>query len=101
MHFCMDLWIAGQETTSAELCFVVLYLLLDHEAQIKVHAELDAAIGSDRLITWADRANLPFTQAAVNVCEFLRVPHRTLNMSGKVRNLITEMIDHLFTLDSY
>lgn len=67
MHFCMDLWIAGQETTSAELCFVILYLLLDHEAQRKVHAELDAAIGSDRMITWADRANLPYTQAAVNV----------------------------------
>ncbi|KAH7709103.1 CRE-CYP-33E1 protein [Aphelenchoides avenae] len=63
---CIDLWTGGLETTSNSLAFMVLYLLLDQESQCRMHAELDAVVGSERQITLADRSRLPYVQAVVN-----------------------------------
>uniref|UniRef100_A0A914YUU0 Cytochrome P450 n=1 Tax=Panagrolaimus superbus TaxID=310955 RepID=A0A914YUU0_9BILA len=62
---CLDLWIAGQETTSNTLAWMVMYLMLNPEVQKKVHAELDQVIGSDRFITVEDKTQLHYINATV------------------------------------
>uniref|UniRef100_A0A914YUU5 Cytochrome P450 n=1 Tax=Panagrolaimus superbus TaxID=310955 RepID=A0A914YUU5_9BILA len=62
---CLDLWIAGQETTSNTLAWLVMYLMLNPEIQKKVHAELDQVIGSDRFITLEDKIHLNYLNAVI------------------------------------
>uniref|UniRef100_A0AC34GNW9 Cytochrome P450 n=1 Tax=Panagrolaimus sp. ES5 TaxID=591445 RepID=A0AC34GNW9_9BILA len=62
---CLDLWIAGQETTSNTLAWLVMYLMLNPEVQKKVHAELDRVIGSDRFITLDDKTKLNYLNAVI------------------------------------
>lgn len=50
----LDLFLAGSETTSSMLSFVILHLLKHQDVQDKVHAELDAIIG-DREIHFEDK----------------------------------------------
>lgn len=50
----LDLFLAGSETTSSMLSFVVLHLLKHQDVQAKVHAELDAVIG-DREVELIDK----------------------------------------------
>ncbi|KAI1705045.1 cytochrome p450 domain-containing protein [Ditylenchus destructor] len=65
-NVCFDIWAAGQETTSTTLAWGVAYMILNPEIQTKLHKELDTVIGTtDRLITVADRQNLPYTNATV------------------------------------
>lgn len=61
----MDLWLAGQETTSNTLAWLVIYLITNPEAQKNLQAELDRVIGSDRFITLDDKTDLHFTNAVV------------------------------------
>ncbi|KAH7710349.1 Protein CYP-33C1 [Aphelenchoides avenae] len=66
MNACYDMWIAGQETPSTTLSWGLAYVLHQPEVQAKLQGELDRVVGSDRLITLADRTNLPYTCAVVN-----------------------------------
>lgn len=50
----LDLFLAGSETTSSMLSFVILFLIKHQDVQAKVHAELDAVIG-DREINLSDK----------------------------------------------
>uniref|UniRef100_A0AC34FN03 Cytochrome P450 n=1 Tax=Panagrolaimus sp. ES5 TaxID=591445 RepID=A0AC34FN03_9BILA len=61
----LDLWVAGQETTSNTLAWVCAYLIQYPEVQQKLHKELDAVIGSDRMITLDDKANLNYLNAVI------------------------------------
>uniref|UniRef100_A0A183C0X0 Cytochrome P450 n=1 Tax=Globodera pallida TaxID=36090 RepID=A0A183C0X0_GLOPA len=71
---CYDLFLAGQETTSNTLNFLILFLMLDQTAQAKLHAELDTVAEGKSGQTapggtefrMADRLNLPYTHAVVN-----------------------------------
>ncbi|KAI6192360.1 (pine wood nematode) hypothetical protein [Aphelenchoides bicaudatus] len=56
---------AGQETTSTTLTWIIAYLIKNQDVQAKLHEELDKVIGNDRLITVADRSNLPYTNAVI------------------------------------
>lgn len=50
----LDLFLAGSETTSSMLSFVILLLLKHQDVQAKVHAELDVVVG-DREIQLEDK----------------------------------------------
>nr|CDJ96745.1 Cytochrome P450 domain containing protein [Haemonchus contortus] len=63
---CLDMWIAGMETTSNTLYWGVLYVLLHDEVQTSIHEEMDTVIGSDRLITNADRSKLHYMNATID-----------------------------------
>ncbi|KAI6193226.1 Cytochrome P450-33C9 [Aphelenchoides besseyi] len=71
LSMCYDLWVAGQETTSNTLGWCWSYLIHHADIQVKAHEELDRIIGSDRIITMNDRANLPYCNALIN--EVLRI----------------------------
>ncbi|PIO72531.1 unspecific monooxygenase [Teladorsagia circumcincta] len=65
-NICLDLWIAGMETTSTTLSWGVVYILNHLDVQTKMHEEMDREIASYRVITMADKNNLPYTSAVVN-----------------------------------
>nr|CAD2154430.1 unnamed protein product [Meloidogyne enterolobii] len=88
--FCFDLFLAGEETTSVTISYLILYLILDQRVQSKMHEELDrleeekGRNGSDNSVTQADRGKLPFLNAVINetqrVCNLLplNLTHRTM-----------------------
>uniref|UniRef100_A0A914QV90 Cytochrome P450 n=1 Tax=Panagrolaimus davidi TaxID=227884 RepID=A0A914QV90_9BILA len=79
----LDLWIAGQETTSNTLAWLCIYLIQNPKIQQKLHKELEDIIGSDRIITLHDKNNLNYLNAIVaetqRYCNLvpINVPHRT------------------------
>ena len=52
---CLDLFMAGSETTTKSFGFSFVYLLLYPEVQAKAQAEIDRIVGRDRLPTLHDR----------------------------------------------
>lgn len=52
---CIDLFMAGSETTTKSFGFGFTYLLLNPEVQKKAQAEIDAVVGRERLPTLHDR----------------------------------------------
>ncbi|XP_076286675.1 putative cytochrome P450 303a1 [Lasioglossum baleicum] len=81
---CVDLFVAGSETTSKALGTCFLYLVICPEVQNKAHEEIDRVIGRKRSPNIEDRVNMPYLNAIV--MESLRmfmgrtmnVPHRAL-----------------------
>ncbi|VDL83882.1 unnamed protein product [Nippostrongylus brasiliensis] len=65
-NMCLDLWIAGMETTSNTLAWSVIYMLNFPDIQAKVQEELDREIGSSRQITTTDKNQLVYTNAVIN-----------------------------------
>ncbi|KAI6217045.1 Cytochrome P450-33C9 [Aphelenchoides fujianensis] len=55
-----DLWVAGQETTSNTIGWTFAYLLHHPEVQRKAQEELKRVIGTNRIITTADKPSLPY-----------------------------------------
>nr|QRY28570.1 cytochrome P450 CYP15A1 [Sitobion avenae] len=83
----LDLFLAGSETTSSMLSFVILLLLKHQDIQAKVHAEIDAVIG-DREIHLADKNKLNYLEAVLmevqrhsNVAP-LAIAHRTIRKTS-------------------
>ena len=66
MNFLYDTFIAGQETTANTIIFGLIYSINFPEIQQKLHEELDAVIGSDRIINIKDKPYLIYTQAFIN-----------------------------------
>lgn len=62
---CMDLLIAGTDTSAQTVSWTLLLLANRPEVQAKVHAELDEVIGPDALPTVDDRTRLPYTFACL------------------------------------
>ncbi|KDR77000.1 hypothetical protein GALMADRAFT_66106 [Galerina marginata CBS 339.88] len=79
-----SLYSGGADTTVSSIYALFLALVLHPEAAQKAQKELDEVVGSDRLPTFADRDNLPYTNALS--LEVLRwhsvtptgVPHRVM-----------------------
>ncbi|CAH1992977.1 unnamed protein product [Acanthoscelides obtectus] len=81
---CIDMFIAGSETTSNTLGFCFLYLVLYPEVQRKAQEEIDRALGRERAPMLSDRQRLPYIECIV--WESLRMfvgraftlPHRAI-----------------------
>lgn len=81
---CLDLFLAGSETTNKSLGFAFLHMTLKPEIQDKAYNELTSVLGDARYPSWEDKPNLPYCDAIVH--EGLRffmghtfgVPHRAL-----------------------
>lgn len=67
MSVCIDLWFAGLETSITTLKWAIVYMLNNDGVQQRIHAEIDQKIGADRPIEMADRLQLPYTCAVINV----------------------------------
>ncbi|KAM9849269.1 LOW QUALITY PROTEIN: uncharacterized protein ACBR49_008525 [Aulostomus maculatus] len=63
---CLDLFLAGSETSSKTLQWGLIYLIKNPQIQDKVQAEIDGVIGATRRPTMADRPNLPYTDAVIH-----------------------------------
>ncbi|KAJ3662579.1 hypothetical protein Zmor_006920 [Zophobas morio] len=84
LAICMDMFMAGSETTSKSLGFCFLNLIRYPDVQKKAQQEIDQVVGRDRLPTLEDRPKMPYMECVV--LEALRmfsgraftVPHRAL-----------------------
>ncbi|XP_076009189.1 cytochrome P450 2J2-like isoform X2 [Genypterus blacodes] len=63
---CLDLFLAGSETTSKTLQWGLIYLIKYPHIQDKVQAEIDRVIGQNHQPTMTDRPNLPYTDAVLH-----------------------------------
>ncbi|EJU02480.1 cytochrome P450 [Dacryopinax primogenitus] len=63
---------AGAGTTASAMLSVILLLVGQDEVLAKAHAELDIAVGRDRLPTISDMEHLPYIQAIIKESERLR-----------------------------
>lgn len=61
----LDLFVAGTETTSTTLRWILVYLLQNPEVQKKVQAEIDRVVGQSCMPSLKDRPNLPYTEATI------------------------------------
>ena len=77
-RLCMDLLIAGTDTSAQTVNWFLLLMANRPEIQAKVHAELDQVIGQDALPTVDDRTRLPYTFACL--AESMR--YRTIGPLG-------------------
>ncbi len=75
---CMDLLIAGTDTSAQTVNWTLLLLANRPEVQARVHEELDRVIGPDALPTVDDRTRLPYTFACL--AESMR--YRTIGPLG-------------------
>ena len=62
-----------KETSSTTIAWGIAYLINNPSVIEKAHEELDKAIGveNNRLVTVADKTNLPYINAIINVSNFI------------------------------
>ncbi|EGT30717.1 hypothetical protein CAEBREN_08589 [Caenorhabditis brenneri] len=63
---CFDLWFAGLSTTNTTTNWIICYIMNTPGVQEKMQEELDRVVGSDRLVTTADKNDLPYMNAVIN-----------------------------------
>ncbi|XP_049579199.1 cytochrome P450 2J1 isoform X1 [Syngnathus scovelli] len=63
---CLDLFLAGTETSFRTLQWGLLFLIQNPEIQDKVQAEIERVIGPSRFPKMADRAHMPYTNAVIH-----------------------------------
>lgn len=84
LAICVDLFMAGSETTTKALNFCFLYLVLYPQVQRKAQEEIDRVIGQNRFPTLADRPRLTYVNAIglesirMFMGRTMNIPHRAL-----------------------
>ncbi|XP_044044851.1 cytochrome P450 2U1 [Siniperca chuatsi] len=68
-----DLFIAGTDTTSNSVLWILLYMVLHPDIQDKVQAEIDEVVGRHRVPSLTDKGSLPFTEATIMEVQRLTV----------------------------
>ncbi|CAD5209386.1 unnamed protein product [Bursaphelenchus okinawaensis] len=64
-NITFDFWLAGQETSSTTISWGIAFMIHHPEHQDKAYEELQRVLGSDRLITTADKHDLPYMNALI------------------------------------
>ncbi|CDR18252.1 unnamed protein product, partial [Oncorhynchus mykiss] len=57
--------IAGTDTTTNTVLWMMLYMVVYPDIQERVQAEIDAVVGPDRVPSLTDKGSLPFTEAII------------------------------------
>ncbi|XP_059489585.1 probable cytochrome P450 303a1 [Neocloeon triangulifer] len=84
MAICVDLFMAGSDTTNKSLSFAFLHFLRQPHVVKKIQDEIDRVVGKGKVVTMEDKPNMPYTAAAVNEAirvfagHALAVPHRAM-----------------------
>ncbi|XP_059474928.1 probable cytochrome P450 303a1 [Neocloeon triangulifer] len=84
MAICMDLFLAGSDTTSKSLSFAFLHFLRQPHVVKKIQNEIDRVVGKGKSVTLEHKPNMPYTAAAVDealrvfVGQVIGVPHRAM-----------------------
>ncbi|XP_033830175.1 cytochrome P450 2U1 [Periophthalmus magnuspinnatus] len=78
-----DLFIAGTDTTTNSVLWILFYMVLYPDIQEKVQEEIDTVIGQHQTPSMNDKGRLPFTEATImevqrlTVVVPLAIPHMT------------------------
>ncbi|XP_029918915.1 cytochrome P450 2U1 [Myripristis murdjan] len=78
-----DLFIAGTDTTTNSVLWILLFMVVYTDVQEKVQAEIDEVVGRDRVPSLTDKGRLPFTEATIMEVQRmtsvvpLAIPHMT------------------------
>ncbi|XP_045458371.1 probable cytochrome P450 303a1 [Melitaea cinxia] len=81
---CLDMFMAGTETTNKSMSFCFNYLVREQGVQKKAQEEIDRVVGKDRMPCLDDRPYMPYNEAVVHECirhfmgRTFGVPHRAL-----------------------
>ncbi|XP_043461384.1 probable cytochrome P450 303a1 isoform X2 [Leptopilina heterotoma] len=84
LAICVDLFMAGSETTSKTIGFCFLYLVLNPEVQKKAQDEIDSVTSRKRLPTLNDKSRMTYVNAIVYeslrifMGKTMNVPHRAI-----------------------
>ncbi|CAJ0601237.1 unnamed protein product [Cylicocyclus nassatus] len=74
----MDLWVAGQETTSSVVCWAMIFLLRNPQVATSIRKEVQRATGGSRPLSLTDKPQTPYLLASIT--EILRLAS-VLNMN--------------------
>ncbi|KAJ7324680.1 hypothetical protein JRQ81_017700 [Phrynocephalus forsythii] len=61
-----DLFLGGTETSSTNLCWALLYMVVYPDIQAKVQKEIDTVMAPGQMICYEDRKKLPYTNAVIH-----------------------------------
>ncbi|CAN0927688.1 3,9-dihydroxypterocarpan 6A-monooxygenase [Linum grandiflorum] len=64
-HFIIEIFFAGVDTTAATIQFAIAELINNPQILTKLRQEIDAVVGTNRVIRESDVPNLPYLQAIV------------------------------------
>lgn len=102
-----DLFIAGTDTTTNSVLWILFYMVLYPDIQDKVQKEIDTVIGFDRAPSMTDKGSLPFTEATImevqrlTVVVPLAIPHmasKTTEFHGFTIPKSTVIIPNLWSV---
>ncbi|MFT7815177.1 cytochrome P450 2U1 [Arapaima gigas] len=102
-----DLFIAGTDTTTNTVLWILLYMSLYPDVQEKVQKEIDSVVPPDRVPSLTDKARLPFTEATLMevlrmaVVVPLSIPHmasKTTEFRGYTIPKGTVVFPHLWAV---
>jgi len=105
ISICVDLFVAGSETTSKSLLYSIAVLIRHPDVQEKVHASLSSVSGD--IVTMKDKAQLSYVEATIsevwrfcNIAPFgpPRHPHQDTAIGDKIIPAGANVMYNTFTL---
>ncbi|KAI5701779.1 hypothetical protein M8J75_013273 [Diaphorina citri] len=82
LAICLDMFIAGSETTSNTLDFAFLNMVLHPDVQTRVQEQIDSVLGPDEKPTYALKTKLPLVEAVLLECQRM---YNVIPLSGAHR----------------
>ncbi|RZB41731.1 cytochrome P450 305a1, partial [Asbolus verrucosus] len=93
MMICLDLFVAGSQTTSGTLDFAFLMMIMHPEIQSKVQAQIDKHLGNHSILEYSDKYKIPYVEAVL--LETQRYRH-VVPVGGPRRVLRDTILDGYF-----